>query len=103
MSVEEIVLLSDDAPIAELEELRPLIAEGQERGYLTFGQIEACLEEVEVTKEQMQELHAYLDEHGIEVVESDGRRPGRRPAASRPTRSVPRLPTPSSPRRWRST
>ncbi|MGO9882987.1 MAG: RNA polymerase sigma factor RpoD [Solirubrobacteraceae bacterium] len=72
MSVDEIVLLSDDAPIAELEELRPLIAEGQERGYLTFGQIEACLEEVEVTKEQIQELHAYLDEHGIDVVESNG-------------------------------
>ncbi|MGO9821850.1 MAG: RNA polymerase sigma factor RpoD [Solirubrobacteraceae bacterium] len=72
MSVDEIVLLSDDAPIAELEELRSLIAEGQERGYLTFGQIEACLEEVEVTKEQIQELHAYLDEHGIDVVESNG-------------------------------
>jgi RNA polymerase primary sigma factor len=73
VSVEEIVLLNDDAPIAEMDELRPLIAEAQERGYLTFGQIEACLEEVEVTKEQVQELHAYLVEHGIEVVESDGR------------------------------
>jgi RNA polymerase primary sigma factor len=72
VSVDEIVLLSDDAPIAELEELRTLIAEGQERGYLTFAQIEACLEEVEVTKEQIQELHAYLDEHGIDVVEPDG-------------------------------
>ena len=66
-------LLSDEAPIAELEELRPLIAEGQERGFLTFEQIAACLEEVEVTKEQVQELHAYLDEQGIEVVEADGR------------------------------
>jgi RNA polymerase primary sigma factor len=68
-----VVLLSDEAPIAELDELRPLIAEGQERGFLTFRQIEACLEEVEVTKEQVQELHAYLDEHGIDVVEADGR------------------------------
>jgi RNA polymerase primary sigma factor len=73
VSVDEIVLLSDDAPIAELDELRPLIAEGQERGCLTFAQIEACLEEVEVTKEQVQELHAYLDEHGIDVVGPDGR------------------------------
>jgi RNA polymerase primary sigma factor len=73
VSVDEIVLLSDDAPIAELDELRPIIAEGQERGFLTFAQIEACLEEVEVTKEQVQELHAYLDEHGIDVVGSDGR------------------------------
>ena len=73
MSNKGIVLLSDEAPIAELDELRPLIAEGQERGFLTFRQIEACLEEVEVTKEQVQELHAYLDEHGIDVVEADGR------------------------------
>ena len=73
MSVKEIVLLSDDAPIAELEELRPLIAEGHERGFLTFADIEACLEEVEVTKEQIQELHSYLDEQGIDVVGADGR------------------------------
>jgi RNA polymerase primary sigma factor len=67
------VLLSDEAPIVELEELRPLIADGQERGFLTFAQIEACLEEVEVTKEQIQELHAYLDDQGIDVVGADGR------------------------------
>jgi RNA polymerase primary sigma factor len=57
----------------ELDELRPLIVEGQERGFLTFEQIAQCLEEIEVTKEQMQELHAFLDEQGIEVVEADGR------------------------------
>jgi RNA polymerase primary sigma factor len=67
-----IVLLGDDAPIVELDELRPLIAEGQERGFLTFEQIAQSLEEIDVTKEQLQELHAYLDEHGIEVVEVDG-------------------------------
>jgi len=67
------ILLSDDAPIAELEELRPLIAEGQERGYLTIDEIQTWLEESEVTKEQVQELHAYLDDQGIEVLEADGR------------------------------
>jgi RNA polymerase primary sigma factor len=65
--------LADEAPITELEELRPLIAEGQERGFLTFEQITACLEEVEVTKEQLQELHSYLEDQGIEVVAADGR------------------------------
>jgi RNA polymerase primary sigma factor len=67
------VLLSDEAPIAELDELRPLIATGHERGFLTFEQVAACLEEIEVTKEQVQELHAYLDEAGIDVVGADGR------------------------------
>jgi RNA polymerase primary sigma factor len=74
------VLLADDAPIAELEEFRNLISDGQERGFLTFEQIAASLEEVEVTKEQVQELHAYLDEQGIEVLEVDDRSP--RPAGS---------------------
>jgi RNA polymerase primary sigma factor len=68
-----IVLLGDETPIAELDELKPLIAEAQERGFLTFDQIASCLEEVEVTKEQVQELHAFLDEQGIDVVEPDGR------------------------------
>ena len=57
----------------EMEELRPLIAEGQEKGVLTFEQIATALEEVEVTKEQVGELHSYLVEHGIEIVGADGR------------------------------
>ncbi|HWF25453.1 MAG TPA: sigma-70 family RNA polymerase sigma factor [Solirubrobacteraceae bacterium] len=65
--------MGDDAPIAEIDEMRPLIAEGHERGFLTFGQIATCLEEVEVSKEQLEELHAYLDEQGIDVVQEDGR------------------------------
>jgi RNA polymerase primary sigma factor len=73
VSEEGIVLLSDDAPIAELEELRPLISGGQERGFLTFEEIATFLDEVEVTKEQIHELHAYLDDQGIDVVEADGR------------------------------
>jgi RNA polymerase primary sigma factor len=73
VSVDEIVLLSDETPIAELDELRGMIAEAQDRGFLTFAELEACLEEVEVTKEQVQELHLYLDEQGIVVVGADGR------------------------------
>jgi RNA polymerase primary sigma factor len=73
MSADGLVLLADEAPIAELDELRPLIAEGMERGVLTFTQIQTCLEEVEVTKEQVQELHAWLDDQGIEIVGEDGR------------------------------
>jgi RNA polymerase primary sigma factor len=66
------VLLVDEGSILEMEELRSLITEGQERGFLTFEQIAGCLEELEVTKEQVQELHAHLDEQGIDVVGVDG-------------------------------
>ncbi|HLJ03093.1 MAG TPA: sigma-70 family RNA polymerase sigma factor [Solirubrobacteraceae bacterium] len=70
---DDVVLLGDETPIAELEELRGLIAEGQERGFLTFDQIAGCLEEAEVTKEQVRELHSYLEDQGIDVVDADGR------------------------------
>ncbi len=66
-------LLADETSIVDLEELRPLIAEGQEKGVLTFEQIAGALEEVEVTKEQVTELHSYLDEQGIDVVGADGK------------------------------
>jgi RNA polymerase primary sigma factor len=66
-------LLADEAPIWEMDDLRQLVAEGQERGFLTFEQIAATLEEVDVTKEQVQELHHHLEEQGIDVVGADGR------------------------------
>jgi RNA polymerase primary sigma factor len=59
-------------PLTEPEELQGLISLGRERGYLTFEQIAATLEEVEVTKEQVSRLHAHLVEHGVEVISEDG-------------------------------
>jgi RNA polymerase primary sigma factor len=73
LSTKTDVLLADEAPIAELEELRTLIQEGQERGFLTIEQITTTLEEVEVTKEQVSELHHHLDEQGIAIVSADGK------------------------------
>jgi RNA polymerase primary sigma factor len=67
------VLLADETPISEIDELRQLITDGQERGFLTFAQIASSLEEIEVTKEQVAELHGYLEEQGIDVVGEDGR------------------------------
>ena len=63
---------SGEQPFADQEELRGLIALGRERGYLTFEQIAATLEEVEVTKEQVAGLHAHLVEHGVDVIAEDG-------------------------------
>jgi len=67
------VLLADETPISEIDELRQLITDGQERGFLTFAQIASSLEEIEVTQEQVAELHGYLEEQGIDVVGEDGR------------------------------
>jgi RNA polymerase primary sigma factor len=63
----------DEMPFADIEELQALLAEGRDRGFLTVEEVAGCLAEVEVTKEQVVDLRAYLTEHGIDVVAADGR------------------------------
>jgi RNA polymerase primary sigma factor len=63
---------AEEQPFGENAELRGLIAAGTERGYLTFEEIASTLEEVEVTKEQVSELHAHLVEQGVDVIAADG-------------------------------
>src|SRR5580704_12396421 len=57
-----------EPPITETEEFAPLLAEGHERGVLTYESIAAALEESEASREQITELYAYLEEQGIELV-----------------------------------
>src|SRR5215204_2975035 len=64
-----------EAAFMDIEELRSLASEGRERGYLTFEEIAACLEEVEVTKEQITEFRTHLLDAGVEIVASDSRAP----------------------------
>ena len=61
-----------EVSLPDSEDLRGLIAQGRERGYLTFEEISSTLEEVEVTKEQVGALHGYLIEHGVDVIAQDG-------------------------------
>jgi RNA polymerase primary sigma factor len=61
-----------EGALPDSEDLQSLIAQGQERGYMTFEEISATLEEVEVTKEQVRDLHAYLIEHGVDVIAENG-------------------------------
>jgi RNA polymerase primary sigma factor len=72
---EAVGLLTDrpEPAFLEVEELRTLVAEGRDRGFLTFEEIASCLEEVEVTKEQVNDLHVHLVETGIDIVSTDGR------------------------------
>src|SRR5882724_3077063 len=65
-------VVAEDQPFEGSEELRGLIAAGTDRGYLTFEEIASTLEEVEVTKEQVSELHSHLVEQGVEVIAADG-------------------------------
>jgi RNA polymerase primary sigma factor len=58
--------------LVEIEQIRRLVAEGTERGYLTFEEIATTLEEVELDKPGVSELHAHLTEHGVDVISADG-------------------------------
>ncbi len=65
-------LMADETPITEIDELRTLIAEGQEKGFLTVAGIATALEEAEVTKEQLSAFHSHLDELGVDVIRGAG-------------------------------
>ncbi len=52
-SAEGVVGGGGEPSLPDSEELRVLIAQGRERGYLTFEEISGTLEEVEVNKEQV--------------------------------------------------
>ena len=83
---------SDEAPFLEVDEVRGLVSVGKDRGYLTFEEITATFEEVELTKEQIVELHAHLQENGVEIVASDDRPPGLIEIAGDGAQPAPRKP-----------
>jgi RNA polymerase primary sigma factor len=61
-------LWSGAAP-PDADELRRLVADGLEKGFLTYDEIAAAFEEVELTREQSEDLYTYLAERSIELVE----------------------------------
>jgi RNA polymerase primary sigma factor len=64
-------MLTVDIPTPEVEELHKLVLEGQEKGFLTYDEIAAGTEELELTKEQFEDFYAYLLDHSIEVLEGE--------------------------------
>ena len=57
-------MIVTDTAVVEMEELKGMIAGGQERGFLTSEAIAAALEEAELSGEQAHDLFSYLEEHG---------------------------------------
>ena len=51
-------MLTVDIALPDVEELQKLVADGQEKGFLTYDEIVAGLEEVELSKEQLARLDA---------------------------------------------
>ncbi len=59
-----------ETAVVELEELQGVIADGQERGFVSADALAAAVEDAELSPQQTHDLASYLEEHGIEVLVS---------------------------------
>jgi RNA polymerase primary sigma factor len=64
-------MLTVDISLPDIDELHKLIQEGQEKGFLTYDEIAAGLEDVELTKEQIEDFYTHLIDHGVELMEGE--------------------------------
>ena len=64
-------MLTVDISLPEVEELQKLVQDGIEKGFLNYDEIATGLEEVELTKEQIEDFYTYLIDHGVELLEGE--------------------------------
>ncbi|HEU5476623.1 MAG TPA: RNA polymerase sigma factor RpoD [Gaiellaceae bacterium] len=64
-------MLTVDISLPDVEELHKLVAEGKEKGFLSYDEIVSGLDDVELTKEQIEDFYTYLVEHGVDLVEGE--------------------------------
>ena len=64
-------MLSVETALPEVEELHKLVEQGQEKGFLTYDEIVKSVEDVDLTKEQLEDFTTYLIDHSIELVEGE--------------------------------
>ena len=90
----EVPLLTVDIALPDVEELHKLVQEGQEKGFLSYDEIVSALEEVELTKEQVEDFYTYLIDHSVELVEGDQHKhpPHEQPALAEPEEASAKTP-----------
>ncbi|HJU46883.1 MAG TPA: sigma-70 family RNA polymerase sigma factor [Gaiellaceae bacterium] len=64
-------MLSVDIALPDVEEVHKLVKDGQEKGFLTFDEIVNAIEDLDLTKEQIEDFTTYLIDHSIELVEGE--------------------------------
>ncbi len=76
----------DTAEPAELaiDDVRELVIEGQEQGYLSAARIAAALRDVELSADQLEIICTYLGDQGIELLEGDETVPTHLPGVAQP-------------------
>ena len=66
-------MLTVEISLPDIEELKALVQEGHDKGYLTYDEVAAALEEIELTKEQLEDFYTYLLEHNIELLDAESK------------------------------
>jgi RNA polymerase primary sigma factor len=86
-------VLTVDIALPDVEELQKLVASGQEKGFLTYDEIVKGIDEVELTKEQVEDFTTYLIDRGIELVEGEEhkRLPHEQPLVEEEVKGAPKL------------
>jgi RNA polymerase primary sigma factor len=86
-------MLSVDIALPEVEELHKLVEQGLEKGFLTYDEIVSGLDDVELTKEQVEDFYTYLIDHSIELVEGEQHKalPHEEPAPAEDDKAAPKL------------
>jgi RNA polymerase primary sigma factor len=56
---------------AETGQLQKLVQDGLDKGFLNYDEIASVLEDVELSKEQVEDFCRYLIDHGVELVEGE--------------------------------
>ena len=86
-------MLTVDIAPPDAEELQKLVQQGQEKGFLTYDEIVSGLEDVELTKEQVEEFYTYLIDHSVELVEGEQHKslPHEQPELAEDEKTAPRL------------
>ena len=86
-------MLTVDISLPDVEELQKLVQDGLEKGFLTYDDIVGGLEEVELTKEQIEDFYTYLIDHGVELVEGEQHKspPHEQPALAEDEKTAPKL------------
>jgi len=64
-------VLSVEIVLPDVEELHKLVEQGQEKGFLTYDEIAGALEDVELTKEQVEDFVQVLNDNSVELLEGE--------------------------------
>jgi RNA polymerase primary sigma factor len=61
-------VLTVDIALPDVEELHKLVQDGVEKGFLNYDEIASGLEDVELSKDQVEDFYTYLIDHGVELL-----------------------------------